>query len=464
MKNLKEILNQNPTASPASTAGHNDAPASEPEEWLCPVCGGTGYLRQDVPVHHPNFGKLVPCQCRLANQEQERMKKLRAISNLDSMARFTFDSFIPERRDLNEALRLELKEAYNAAYAFAAQPSGWLVLLGGYGSGKTHLAAAIANHVVGRGQPALFVVVPDLLDHLRATYNPNSNVAYDHRFEEIRSASLLILDDLGAHSSTPWAQEKLYQLFNHRYNAQLPTVITSNHELEDIELRIRSRMSDPELVKIIHLRAPDFRQRETQHGFSELSSLWLHTDQTFESFDLREHELDRERAENLKRAITVARNFAANPQDWIVFTGTFGCGKTHLAAAIANQVARRGEPALFVVVPDLLDHLRATYNPNSQTTYDKRFDQIRKAPLLVLDDLGTESATPWAEEKLYQLFNYRYNARLPTIITMAKEVDLKPRLKSLILDVGRCTPFEIMAPSYRGLPIRNINKKRRGRR
>jgi DNA replication protein DnaC len=65
---------------------------------------------------------------------------------------------------------------------------------------------------------------------------------------------------------------------------------------------------------------------------------------------------------------------------------------------------------------------------------------------------------------LYQLFNHRYNARLPTVITMAKDVDLKPRLKSLLLDVGRCTPFEILAPSYRGLPTRNVAKRRGGER
>ena len=192
----------------------------------------------------------------------------------------------------------------------------------------------------------------------------------------------------------------------------------------------------------------------------------MHADQTFDSFKLREKELDREKAENLKRAFAFAQNFAVNPQNWIVFSGTYGCGKTHLAAAIANQRTRQGEPALFVVVPDLLDHLRATFDPNSATRYDKRFDEVRQAPLLILDDLGTESATPWAEEKLYQLFNHRYNARLATVITLAKDVDLKPRLKSLILDVGRCTPFEIMAPSYRGLPARNSSKRRRrsGRR
>ena len=224
---------------------------------------------------------------------------------------------------------------------------------------------------------------------------------------------------------------------------------------------LAARLIDPDLSQIIKILAPDFRQSGIAHGVAELSSLALHSDQTFESFNLREHELDREKAENLKRAFAVARDFADHPRDWLVFTGTYGCGKTHLAAAIANEVTRQGEPALFVVVPDLLDHLRATFNPNSLTPYDKRFEEVRRAPLLILDDLGTESATPWAEEKLYQLFNHRYNARLPTVITMAKDVDLKPRLKSLILDVGRCTPFEIMAPSYRGLPIRNIAKSRR---
>jgi DNA replication protein DnaC len=345
--------------------------------------------------------------------------------------------------------------AFEVAQEFADEPQGWLILLGGYGCGKPHLAAAIAHQALAQGKPALFVVVPDLLDHLRSTYGPYSTSTYDQRFEDIRSASLLILDDLGAHSATQWAQEKLFQLFNYRYNAQLPTVVTTNHELEEIDIRIRSRIIDPDLSRIMTILAPDFRQSGVTQGISELSSLTLHADQTFESFDMREHELDREKGENLRRAFTFARNFALKPQDWILFSGAYGCGKTHLAAAIANERARSGEPALFVVVPDLLDHLRSTYSPNSHTSYDKRFDEVRKAPLLILDDLGTQSATPWAEEKLYQLFNYRYNARLATVITMAKDIELKPRLKSLILDVGRCTPFEVMAPSYRGLPTRN---------
>ena len=462
MKPVDEIIKRYTFQPPPETDnGQSETPLSAEPGWLCPVCGGIGYLRQEVPVGHPNFGKLVECDCRKTEREARRLHALRSISNLDTMARFTFDKFVPDGYGLTEERRRNLRLAYESALAFADTPKGWLILLGGYGCGKTHLAAAIANYVIQHHQTVLFVVVPDLLDHLRATYSPQSTVTYDQRFEEIRTASLLILDDLGAQSATPWAQEKLFQLFNYRYNAQLPTVVTSNHELEDIDVRIRSRIIDPDLSQIIKIMAPDFRQSGVTQGVSELSSLSLHADQIFDTFDPREHELDREKAENLKRAFTFARNFAANPQDWIAFSGAYGCGKTHLAAAIANERVLRGEPALFVVVPDLLDHLRATFNPNSLTPYDKRFDEVRKAPLLVLDDLGTESATPWAEEKLYQLFNYRYNARLPTVITMAKDVDLKPRLKSLILDVGRCTPFEILAPSYRGLPARNIANKRK---
>jgi len=106
---------------------------------------------------------------------------------------------------------------------------------------------------------------------------------------------------------------------------------------------------------------------------------------------------------------------------------------------------------LFIVVPDLLDHLRATFNPASGQRYDKLFDEIKTASLLILDDLGTESATPWAREKLYQLFNYRYNAKLPTVITTATPIDeLDPRLATRMLDGSRCTFFVIEAPSYRG--------------
>ncbi len=381
-----------------------------------------------------------------------RLESLMRISQLGALQACTFDTFLPDGHGLPPERQRNLRTAYNQAWQYAQNPQGWLLLKGGYGCGKTHLAAAIANHRLNMGHPVLFVSVPDLLDHLRAAYAPGATTSYDERFEQVRTAPLLILDDLGAQSNTEWAQEKLYQIFNYRYNTRMPTIITTNQELEAIEIRIQSRMVDPALVQIVHITAPDFRRSGGDQEQSDLSTLNLHRDQTFETFDLRQGELPRPQAENLRRAFETAQEFAAHPQDWLVFNSIgFGNGKTHLAAAIANQVARQGEPVLFVMVPDLLDHLRATFNPNSHTRLDKRFDEVKTAPLLVLDDLGTESATAWAREKLYQLFNYRYNARLPTVITTAVPIDeLDPRLATRMLDGSRCTFFILEVPSYQG--------------
>jgi DNA replication protein DnaC len=99
----------------------------------------------------------------------------------------------------------------------------------------------------------------------------------------------------------------------------------------------------------------------------------------------------------------------------------------------------------------LLDHLRATYSPQSTVRYDKRFEEISEAPFLVLDGLGTESATPWAREKLYQVFNHRYVARLPTVITTTWQVEeIDPMLRTRVLDSTRCIVFAILAPDYNG--------------
>ncbi|MBS1253531.1 MAG: DNA replication protein DnaC [Anaerolineales bacterium] len=388
--------------------------------------------------------------CKQEELEATRLSDLRRASNLGMLSHMTFDSFLSEGIGLNAEKQRNLRQAFEQAKRFAGDPHGWLVLKGGYGCGKTHLAAAIANYRIKRGYPALFIVVPDLLDHLRAAFSPSGGVTYDERFDSVRTIPLLILDDLGTHAASQWAQEKLYQIFNHRYNAQLPTVITTNHELEEIDLRLRSRMVDPSLSTICTIVAPDFRRAGVGGDDSELSSLSLHQDQTFSSFEMRTGELDREKRENLKRGYGLARTFAENPDGWLVLTGTYGCGKTHLAAATANFRADLGYPPLFVTVADLLDHLRATFSPNSQVSYDKLFEQVRTADLLVLDDLMTQSATPWAREKLYQLFDYRYNARLPTVITMNETLDeVDARLRSRMLDRSRCTIFAMKVPSYR---------------
>ena len=79
------------------------------------------------------------------------------------------------------------------------------------------------------------------------------------------------------------------------------------------------------------------------------------------------------------------------------------------------------------------------------------FQRVKTTPLLILDDLGTQSATPWAKEKLYQIFNERYNAKLPTVITTSEKIEnLDARIQSRMLDNRLCSIYAILAPAYRG--------------
>ncbi|HEY0072024.1 MAG TPA: ATP-binding protein [Chloroflexia bacterium] len=226
----------------------------------CPHCKGVGWLRMDVRVGDPRFGKLYPCVCRTNATEESNLEELYKLSNLEAFSSKVFANFDPEVQGA--------AEAYDAAADFATHPEGWLVLMGGYGSGKTHLAAAIANHVVqDHRMQVYFAVAPDLLHHLRAAFAPNSATTYDDRFEQIRSVYLLVVDDLGAEQSTPWAVEKLYQIFNHRYNNRLPTVVTSNSDLDTLDPRIRSRLCDPDLCRHVFLPSSDYRMRKMDPRF-----------------------------------------------------------------------------------------------------------------------------------------------------------------------------------------------------
>ncbi len=402
-----------------------------------------------LPTGKPDFSRVIPCRCTQENRGKERKTHLLRYSNLGSLTRFTFDNLLPQGKSGDPISQELFSRAYEAAQAFAREPGGWLVLSGPSGSGKTHLAAAIANECIGQGKPALFVSTPDLLDRLRSAYRPASEVPYDEFFDQVRSAPLLVLDDLGAQTATPWAKEKLDQLLNYRFNSELPTVIAIITPVEELEDRIHSRLTNPELSRIYVLE-----ERETSSRYSWGPEFELQKVMTFTSFKRRPN-LSLEQQQNLEAALNLAMRFAKLPEGWLVLMGGTGCGKTHLAAAIVNHHYQARKPALFVVVPDLLDHLRSAFNPESKVSYDRLFERVKTAPMLVLDDFGEQTTTPWAREKLYQVINYRYNARLATIITTRYSLEeileqVEVAISSRLVDHKISTPFNIIVPDYRG--------------
>ncbi|MBC7877291.1 MAG: ATP-binding protein [Anaerolineales bacterium] len=453
-------------ASTERSSSFANAPITNdlPGDPNCPHCKGVGYLRSDLPMGHPEFGKLEICVCRHASVTDGVRDRLFAMSHLDELKDLTFESFkLRGRKGLGDIQARSIEQAFNHARMYSQNLNGWLLLQGGYGSGKTHLAASISNFAVGMGVPTLFLTVPDLLDTLRFAYG-SEDTTFEERFDQIRNARLLVLDDFGTQNATGWAQEKLFQIINFRYINKLSTIITTNLLLDQIEARIRSRLSDPELVSLVRLSAPDYRRPMEDTSHPELSSLDLLSSKTFGTFEERISEkLAPDEMKSLQKALKTAHSFSEKPKGWLVFEGTYGSGKTHLAAAIANYRAGLGDPPLFVMVPDLLDHLRAAFSPSSGTSYDRRFDEVRTATLLILDDLGAQSATPWAREKLHQLLNYRYNAELPTVITVAKEnMDhglIDERIITRMLDERICEFIELKAPAYQGKGKRRLVRK-----
>lgn len=235
------------------------APRESAPTVRCQECKDAGYLRANVPFGHPLFGKAIECQCLLARRKETHRQKLWEQSNLDRLAGFqetTFESF--------QFWLPGVQEGYEAALAFADARTGWLVLQGTNGCGKTHLAVAVARQCLDNGAVVLFMNIPDLLRSLRATLSPGAEEHYDREFSKMCEAEVLVLDDLGVEQGTPWAIETLYLLFNHRYAARLATVVTTNHvDLVGIDPRIRSRLRDRRLVRTVIMDgAQDFRELE----------------------------------------------------------------------------------------------------------------------------------------------------------------------------------------------------------
>ena len=415
----------------------------------CGLCQGRGWVSRYVPVGDPDFGKLYPCQCQEPRIESERYDRLLKYSNLGRLTRFRFENLEQHGLSGSEAGKSQFVRAYEAARSYADAPRGWLTFVGPNGSGKTHLAVAIANHCIENDQVVFFSHAPDLLDHLRSSFGPTSEISYSDLFEQVRDVPILILDGLGSQSATPWAEEKLRQILNHRYNAELPTVLTTAVPIHEIDAYIQARLTAKDFGKIVDLGLQGISHTQPT-GLGAVPKL-LSKKMTFASFETTLY--DRQ-VESLKNALEKAKEYAQNPDIgerlWLTLAGDTGTGKTHLAVAIAVEQLKMDRPVFYISVPELLDYLRAAYSPDSRVPYDRRFEKIRTSSLLILDGLGREQSSPWAMDKLRQIISYRHDDRLPTIVTTQLGMnELDPVISSRIQDKDVVTLVKIDARDYR---------------
>ena len=360
--------------------------------------------------------------------------------------RFTFESIEEESVDPDNSELFRI--ALDAALAYAQTASGWLIFDGSPGSGKTHLAASIANRIIESGRPVLFVAASDLLDELRSGYAPDNPMPFSEIYQRVAEAEVLVLDALGSHSTTPWAQEKLHQLINHRFNGSLPTVITLGCPLEELDPHLRVRLKDAPDSQVVSTGTKSMDTGGYSIGSPHPSALERMRFDTFEP-----HGTANER-HKLTTARQAARAFAHTPQGWLVLCGPHGAGKTHLAVAITGELSGRHN-VYFVRVQQLMYRLQSSFQSagDSQETFDTLFRAAADAEVLILDDLGAENDSEWTRATLQELLSHRYEARLPTVVTtFIVMTQQSGAIASRLCDLSISRIIHMSAPDYRRIP------------
>lgn len=224
----------------------------------CPRCHGRGWVmpRLDNP-NDPRFGRAEMCACRQAQVRRDTVQRLMGQAGLGRAALRTFASF----RLTGDSDPHGPDAAYYLCrkYAEGKISRPWLFLYGAFGSGKTHLALAIANERIAALVPVLFSAAPDLIDTIRSGYNDGT---YQALMEQTKNVELLALDDFGIGKQGAETNEYrlLFQILNHRSLQMLPTVITSNIAPEGIEPRLRSRIMDNALTTRVKIQSDDTRR------------------------------------------------------------------------------------------------------------------------------------------------------------------------------------------------------------
>ena len=123
---------------------------------------------------------------------------------------------------------------------------------------------------------------------------------------------------------------------------------------------------------------------------------------------------DKNRLETIKWLTTFIKRYEAGEKcKGLYLTGNFGCGKTYLVAASFNELAKKGKKVAAIYYPEFLRELKENFDD-----FSYNFNRVKKADLLLLDDIGAEKLTDWArDEILGSILQYRMDFKLPTFFT-----------------------------------------------
>lgn len=161
----------------------------------------------------------------------------------------TFDTFKTGRSSARKGV-LQAARAYVSSFKLEGEGQGRqsanslnsLILQGGVGCGKTHVAVAILKAIIEKGYRGLYYNMVDLFSEIRETYSDSNDATERNLIEELLAPDLLVLDDLGAETTAKWVNDRLYLIINRRYESCKPLVVTTNLGLDELAGKLGERI------------------------------------------------------------------------------------------------------------------------------------------------------------------------------------------------------------------------------
>jgi DNA replication protein DnaC len=216
----------------------------------CPTCNGLGYVRSDAPVGHPNFGKISPCP------ESDPFTRYKGVLNLQTDEMLLTWADVADRYDVYKAVK--------AVQQVIQQGYGWVFLHGDYGLAKTLiLKVAIAEFCRSTRQPASYIRMAEIIDHLRGAFdakNPSEESAA--RLDMWSELPFLAIDEFDRVRATEYATERRFVLMDRRYEQACRqrsiTLMAANCTPDDLEGYLADRIYDGRF-SVVHLHGASAR-------------------------------------------------------------------------------------------------------------------------------------------------------------------------------------------------------------